>query len=44
MPLKLGLAGESVKLAGRLMFAIQHLFNKVGRALIKPVYAQKLSR
>ena len=36
-------AGESVKLAGRLMFATQHLFNKVGRALIKPVYAQKLS-
>ena len=35
--------GESVKLAGKLMFATQHLFNRVGRALIKPVYAQKLS-
>ena len=36
--------GESVKLAGKLMFATQHLFNRVGRALIKPVYAQKSSR
>lgn len=44
MPLTLCFVGESVKLAGRLMFATQHLFNKVGRALIKPVYAQKLSR
>ena len=37
-------SGESVKLGGRLMFSTQHLFHKVGRAIIKPIYAQKSSR
>ena len=37
-------SGEAVKLAGRLMFSTQHLFHRMGRALIKPVYAQKCSK
>ena len=37
-------AGDSVKLAGRLMWTTQHLFHRVGRAIIKPVFAQKLSK
>ena len=36
-------SGSAQKLAGRLNFATQHLFHKVGRAMIKPVYAQKTS-
>ena len=34
-------AGSAQKLAGRLNFATQHLFHRLGRAMIKPVYAQK---
>ncbi len=34
-------SGSAQKLAGRLSFATQHLFHKLGRAMIKPVYAQK---
>ena len=34
-------SGSAQKLAGRLNFATQHLFHKLGRAMIKPVYAQK---
>jgi hypothetical protein len=37
-------SGEAVKLGGRLMFSTQHLFYRMGRALIKPVYAQKCSK
>lgn len=36
-------SGTAQKLAGRLTFATQHLFHKLGRAMIKPVYAQKTS-
>jgi len=35
--------GSSQKLAGRLMWATQHLFYRVGRAMIKPIYAQKMA-
>jgi hypothetical protein len=34
-------SGSAQKLAGRLNFATQHLFHRLGRAMIKPVYAQK---
>ena len=34
-------SGTAQKLAGRLNFATQHLFHKLGRAMIKPIYAQK---
>ncbi len=33
-------AGGAQKLAGRLMWACQHLFYRVGRAMVKPIYAQ----
>ena len=36
--------GASIKLAGKLMWATQHLFNRVGRAVIKPLFAHKRSR
>ena len=36
-------AGAAQKLAGRLTWSTQMLFYKVGRAMIKPVYAQKRS-
>ena len=36
-------AGFAQKLAGRLMWATQWLFNKVGRAMIKPIFAQQSS-
>ena len=36
-------AGFAQKLAGRLTWATQWLFNKVGRAMIKPIYAQQSS-
>lgn len=35
-------SGSSQKLAGRLMWATQMLFHRVGRAMIKPIYAQKV--
>ena len=34
-------SGSAQKLAGRLNFATQHLFHKLGGAMIKPIYAQK---
>jgi len=34
-------SGTAQKLAGRLNFATQHLFHKLGKAMIKPIYAQK---
>ncbi len=34
-------SGDAQKLAGRLMWATQHLFYRVGRAMIKAIYAQK---
>jgi hypothetical protein len=37
-------SGQAVKLGGRLMFSTQRLFHRVGRAPIKPIYAQKASR
>ena len=36
--------GASIKLAGKLMWATQYLFNRVGRAVIKPLFAHKRSR
>ena len=33
-------AGSAQKLAGRLTWATQHLFRKLGRAMIKPLFAQ----
>ena len=36
--------GDATKLAGRLMWATQRLFNRLGRAMIKPIYAQCRSR
>ena len=33
-------AGSASKLAGRLSFATLHLFRRLGRAMIKPVFAQ----
>ena len=35
--------GSAQKLAGRLTWSTQFLFHKLGRAMIKPVYAQKIS-
>jgi len=35
--------GQSQKLAGRLMWATQLLFFRIGRAMIKPIFAQKQS-
>ena len=37
-------SGQAQKLAGRLMWATQHLFFRIGRAMIKPIFAQKLSK
>ena len=37
-------AGSASKLAGRLNFANQNLFRKLGRAMIKPIYAQASTR
>jgi len=34
-------SGASQKLAGRLTWATQALFHRVGRAMVKPIYAQK---
>ena len=34
-------SGRAQKLAGKLMWATQHLFYRVGRAMIKPIFAQK---
>jgi hypothetical protein len=36
-------AGTAQKLAGRLSWATQMLFHRVGRAMIKPIFAQKAS-
>jgi hypothetical protein len=36
-------AGSAQKLSGRLTWATQWLFHKVGRAMIKPIYAQQSS-
>ena len=37
-------SGQAQKLAGRLCWATQHLFNRLGRAMVRPIYSQKLSR
>lgn len=36
-------AGSASKLAGKLNFATQHLFRRLGRAMIRPIYAQACS-
>ncbi len=35
--------GSAQKLAGRLMWATQHLFHRLGRAMIKAIFGQKAS-
>lgn len=44
--LRLGLLtrGEASKLAGRLGFAAQHVFNRLGRALLVPLYRHMNAR
>ena len=37
-------AGAAQKLAGRLSWSTQFLFHKLGRAMIKPIFAQKVSK
>lgn len=37
-------AGEASKLAGRLQWACQHMFRKIGRAVLRPIYNQCKSR
>ncbi len=37
-------AGAASKLAGRLSWATQHIFHRLGRAMIRPIYAQKRTR
>ena len=44
MDSKLLLAGDAQKLAGRLNWSTQHLFNRLGRAMLRPIYGQKFSR
>ena len=34
-------SGSAQKLSGWLMWATRHLFYRVGRAMVKPIYAQK---
>ena len=33
--------GEAAKLAGRLQFATQHMFRRLGRAMLRPLYQQQ---
>ena len=37
-------AGAAQKLAGRLSWAQTHLFHKLGRAMLRPIFAQRWSR
>ena len=37
-------AGAASKLAGRLLWATQHLFHRLGRAMLRPIFKQKSSR
>ena len=34
-------SGEAQKLAGRLSWSTQHLFHKLGRAMLRPIFDQK---
>ena len=36
--------GEASKLAGRLQWACQHLFNRLGRAMLRAIYDQQKCR
>ena len=36
--------GAASKMAGRLNFAVQHCFKKVGRAMVRPFYAKQYSK
>ena len=38
------LPGEAQKLAGRLSWSAQHLFRRLGRAMLRPLYQHKHSR
>ena len=35
--------GQASKLAGRLSWSSQHLFNKLGRAMLRPLFSQKFA-
>ena len=37
-------SGAAKKLAGRLNWAVQYLFHRLGRAMIRPIYDQAHSR
>ena len=37
-------SGDAQKLAGRLNWTVQHLFNRLGRAMLRPIFRQKFSR
>ena len=36
--------GAAAKLGGRLLWAAQHLFRRLGRAMLRPIFRQKSSR
>ena len=38
------LSGDAQKLAGRLSWSTQRLFRRLGRAMLRPIYAQKFTR
>ena len=46
MALELGVltTGDAMKLAGRLAWANQHLFRKIGKSMLGPIFRQKLTR
>eukprot|EP00973_Karenia_brevis_P046265 6414446-Karenia_brevis.AAC.1 len=37
-------SGEASKLSGQLQWGSQHIFRRLGRAMIRPIYAQIRSR
>ena len=37
-------AGTAQKLSGRLSWAVQYMFFRVGRAMLRPIFNQKFSR
>ena len=37
-------AGAAAKLVGRLLWATQYLFHRIGRAMLRPLFDQKRSR
>ena len=35
------MAGDAAKLVGRLSFGAQHIFRKLGRVMLRPIYMQQ---